>query len=424
NPDQRFVPASNTKMFTTATAFWSLPGLDQPDSAGGTRIRLEGGRVPDVVLEGRGDARLSSAADCTVDCLATLAGAVAAKAKRVHDVIGDDSWFPDERWGPGMSWNNIETKYGTGISALTLDDNEYPGTIAPGAVGGPPRLTAPGFYTIENGATTVASGGRGLRYNRAPNGDTLRVNGTIDAVAKPTEWRLGIDDPARWAAFSLRKLLEARGVTVTGTIGVRHRPLTSADDPAVRKGTPAAHPPEAAALASLTPPPLAEDLRIINKVSQNLHAELMLRRISRVSGSGSIADGQARVQAMLATAGVPRTAFDFADGSGMSNYNRINPRGTVTMLRWIAAQPWGAAWRETLPVGGVDGSLKRLAGTPLDHKLFAKTGTLNASSALSGYIIAKSGRTLTFSLLANDMPEDRSVAKQMDAALQLIAAAN
>ena len=86
NPDGRFVPASNTKLFTTIAAYELLPGLAQPDAASGDAgagcgRRREG--VPDVILEGRGDARLSSAPDCRSDCLATLADAVAARTRRV-----------------------------------------------------------------------------------------------------------------------------------------------------------------------------------------------------------------------------------------------------------------------------------------------------------------------------------------------------
>jgi len=427
NPDQRFIPASNTKMFTTATAFATLSGLDRPDPSGGTGVRLErnDGRIADVVLEGRGDARLSSAPDCTVDCLATLADAVAAKTRVVHDVVGDDSWFPDERWSPGMSWNNIPTRSGTGISALTLDDNELPMTVTPAAPGQTPTLDLPAYYSVDNRAVTMASGATSLGFDRDPNGNVLRLTGTIAIGAKLERLRLGVDDPARYAAWTFRNMLAARGVKVTGAVAVRHRPLMPGDDPARRKGAPPARPPEPAALARLAPPPLAEDLTIINKVSQNLHAELMLRRIARIDGSGSIADGQVAVRRVLAQAGVPRAAFDFSDGSGMSSYNRVAPRGAVILLRWIAAQPWGAAWRATLPIGGVDGTLaKRFGGTPLDRKLFAKTGSLNASSALSGYMIAASGRTLVFSVYANDIPEDGSATKAMDAALELVAAEN
>ena len=148
-------------------------------------------------------------------------------------------------------------------------------------------------------------------------------------------------------------------------------------------------------------------------------------RVGLVQGSGSIADGQVQVRAMLDRAGVPRTAYDFSDGSGMSTYNRLAPRGTVAFLKWVSAQPWGAAWRATLPVAGVDGTLaRRFVGTRLQGKLFAKTGSLNATSALSGYMIGKSGRTLLFSIFANDVPDGSSATKVMDSALEAVAEAN
>jgi len=416
-PDQRFIPASNTKMFTTAAAYATLPDMTGPDAIGGAAVRMEG---RDVVLIGNGDARLSSADDCTTDCLGALADAIAAKTKVVGDVIGDDTLFPDERWSPGMSWNNIPTRSGTGISALTLDDNELVVTVAPDG-----KAMLPAYYSVDNRVTVVPGAKSDIGFDRAPNGYVLRLTGTIGTAAKPERLRVGIDDPARYAAWRLGEMLQARGVTVTGKIDVRHRMPSAADDPALRGTAPPARPPVEPVLAKLTPPPLADDVVITNKVSQNLHAELFLRRVGLVNGTGSIADGQVAVRAMLAKAGVARTAFDFSDGSGMSSYNRVAPRAAVGLLRWIAAQPWGVAWRASLPVGGIDGTLaKRFAGTILDKKLFAKTGSLNATSALSGYMIAASGRTLTFSVYANDIPDGTSATKAMDAALVLIAASN
>ena len=409
-PDDRFVPASNTKLFTTAAAFETLASLDQPDAAGGTAVQIEG---RDVVLAGRGDARLSSARDCVSDCLATLADAVRREKRRVRDVVGDGSLFVDQRWSPGMSWNNIPSPYGTGVSALTLDDNEVKLTITPGAVGKAPAIDSLGYFDIDNRLTTVAAGQpSAIETERMPMSRALRLTGTIAADAAPRVLALGIDDPAHYAAWRFAALLRERGVKVTGEVRARHRD-------AFNLGPPRAD------LTRLQAPPLAEDLSHINKVSQNLHAELMLRRIGLSTGVGSIASGQAVVTAMLDRAGVPRWSYDFADGSGMSNYNRVTPRATVGLLRWSATRPWGAAFRGTLPIAGVDGTLKRrFVGTPLAGKLFAKTGSLDKANALGGFMTAASGRTLVFAIYANDMPQSGSATKTIDAALNLIAAEN
>src|SRR3954469_20336422 len=255
DPDGRYVPASATKLFTAAAAFAALPGLDPPDAEGGASVRLEargGGGPPDVVLEGHGDGRLSSAPDCRTDCLAALADAVAASTRRVGDVIGDDRWFGDERWSPGMSWNNIATRSGTAVSALTLDENVMTVTVAPGPAGRPVQVSSPGYFAIDNAAVTLASGSSSLGFDRLPGSRTVRLTGALVAGAAPVALRLGIDDPADYAAWRLKALIEARGVKWRGRIGARHRPASAS--PPTPPPTPA--PP----LARLIPPPLAQDI--------------------------------------------------------------------------------------------------------------------------------------------------------------------
>ena len=415
-PEGRFVPASTTKMFTIAAAFARLPSLDVPDAAGGAALWLEPkrGHPPDLVLEGHGDARLSSAGECVEDCLARLADAVAAAHVRtVGDVIGDDSAFPDQRWSPGMSWNNMSSESGTAVSALTLDDNVVALDVAPTVIGLPPRAAA-GYFEIRNDALTGAAGTKStLEAERLPGSRTLRLTGAVPAGAAAQRLRLGLDDPADYTAWRLKALLEARKVKVTGRVRVRHRPA----------GTAVPVPPVARTLiARLAPPPLALDLADTAKRSQNLHAELFLRRLSP---SGGTAEGLQAVRALLDAAGVPAWQAEFADGSGMSTYNRVSPRGVVTFLRWAGRQPWGAAWRATLPVGGVDGTLRRrFKGGPLDGRIFAKTGTLNQVHALAGYLTARSGRSFAFALYANDVPEGAPAARAIDAALELVANEN
>lgn len=408
DPDNRFVPASNTKIFTTIAAFANLPMTGPDDARTGARIE---GR--DVVLVGAGDARLSSAADCVSDCLSTLAEAVAAKTRVVGDVIGDDSAFPDQRWSPGMGWNNIVTRSGTGISALTLDDNELVLTVR--AEGGRAVVSGSDYYRIDNRVTVGPTSA--ITCDRMPGSEVLRVSGTV-AAGTGERIRVGIDDPAHHAAWKFAKVLRTKGVRVTGGVRVRHRPYRAAEDGAVvERGV------STPMLARTQPEPLGQDVAITNKASQNLHAELLLRRIGAVEGTGSIADGLKKVGAIMTLAGVPRTAWDLADGSGMSTYNRVTPRAMVALLRWAQAQPWGAAWLETLPVAGVDGTLaRRFRGTALAGRLRAKTGSLSGTSALAGTMTAASGQTLTFALYANDVPEGTSATAAMDAALLAVAA--
>ena len=110
----------------------------------------------------------------------------------------------------------------------------------------------------------------------------------------------------------------------------------------------------------------------------------------------------------------------------MSIYNRVTPRMVANFLRWTSQQPWGSAFRETLPIGGADGTLRRrFTNTSLQGRIFAKTGTLNGVTALSGFLQTASGKTLIFSAYANDRPSEAPPAiAALDGALVDIAAAN
>ena len=435
DPDGRYVPASNTKLYTTAAAFWKLglPALQAPDEAGRTSAYVlpHGKGMADVVLIGRGDARLSSAPDCKVDCLAVLADSIASRTRRVHDLIANDIQFADQRWSPGMSWNNIPTDDGTGVSALSIDDNVAVLTVTPPAMAGKgPASAVPAYFSVNNQATAGNDNAAPpLSFERMPGSKSILLKGNIIPGSGPRNLRLGIDDPAEYATWNLARMLRERGVTISGRVG---REIVSASiSPAQIAADAARVTAVATAIASeskpaLVPPPLIEDLTNINKVSQNLYAELLLRRLGQIdSGHGSIESGQKVVTAMLTQAGLKPNQYAFYDGSGMSTYNRVAPRGTVTFLRWTQTQPWGANFTATLPIGGVDGTLKnRFKGTSLEGRIMAKTGTLNATNALAGFLTTKSGKVLTFAAYANDVPDSIRATPVMDKALVLIAESN
>jgi len=439
NPDQRFLPASNTKLFTTAAVFRWQEELDAMRPRLGTFIALEDvgeTGAPTLVLHGRGDPALSDAPDCETRCLATLADAVAGSGlTAIAHVIGDDTWFPDQRWGPGWSWDDLQTAYGTATTALTVNNNTVTLIITPAATEGAPAEVAwaPGdaAYTILNDTVTAPrpqpdtdNAGEpedDLSVVHLPGTATVRVSGHVPPGSGPRRISLGLDDPALAAAARLGALLAARGVTVEGPPQSRHRPpgaapqavLTALDD----GDTP---------LAALAPPAFADALRAVAKDSQNLQAELLLRHLGHLSEDGSAEAGLARVTALLAEAGARPTGYDLFDGSGMSVYNRASPRTIVSLLTYAAAQDWGEDWKATFPIGGTDGSLtRRFRGTLLEGNIFAKTGTLKGTNALSGYMVATSGQTLVFAMFANERPlAVSSATPMMDAALVRIAEGN
>ncbi len=429
--DERFIPASNTKIFVTATAFARLDDLDGR-TLEGTSVWLEpdGDGAPDVVLVGSGDPLLGDGPTCVETCLSELADRVAAQTRQVDDVIGDDRLFPDERWGPGWSWEDLQTSFGTAVSALTVNDNVVLLEVSPGeAAGAPVRAgwrAGDDLLALTNEAVTTDGGETDLRLERPPGSDRVRLYGRMAAGSAAAALRIGIDDPAETAALRFRRLLEQRGVAVGGEVRARHRPLALSDDPDARTDPIERVDEPGVQVGRLVPRPLNLSLKRIGKNSQNLHAELMLRRLGLLDGSGSRADGLAVVGAQLEAAGVPRAAFDLHDGSGMSVYNRVSPRATTDVLRWIMGQSWGEAWRATLPIGGRDGTLaRRFVGTPLEGRIFAKTGSLNGVSALAGFLTAASGQTLIFAFYANDRPSTAGSATEvMDRMLVALAAEN
>jgi D-alanyl-D-alanine carboxypeptidase/D-alanyl-D-alanine-endopeptidase (penicillin-binding protein 4) len=172
--------------------------------------------------------------------------------------------------------------------------------------------------------------------------------------------------------------------------------------------------------------PVAEDIMVTNKVSQNLHAELLLRLLGKVHGTdGSLAQGARVVRQFLVGAGVDDKDFFLYDGSGMSPEDCIAPRALTQLLTYASRQPWGAAWRETLPVAGVDGTLAgRFKASALKGRMWAKTGTSSEVNALSGYLTAASGKTLAFSILVRGRrPGSEAELQAVDRIAEAIAAA-
>jgi D-alanyl-D-alanine carboxypeptidase/D-alanyl-D-alanine-endopeptidase (penicillin-binding protein 4) len=242
----------------------------------------------------------------------------------------------------------------------------------------------------------------------------LTLWGNMPLDDRGADEAVAIEDPADFAAELFRNLLEKRGITVYGRQRTRHTELASLStlsvttSASVRGGdeTPFAppQPNQRLVLATYDSKPLMEDVRVINKVSQNLHAEILLRLLGREKGTaGTVEGGREVIRGFLNRAGVSSDEYMFYDGSGLSRQNLVTPHAVVQLLRYAAVQPWGVSFRDTLPVAGLDGSLSdRFKSGTAQGKVFAKTGSLGGVKTLSGYATTDHGDQVAFSILSNN----------------------
>jgi D-alanyl-D-alanine carboxypeptidase/D-alanyl-D-alanine-endopeptidase (penicillin-binding protein 4) len=412
NADNYFVPASNMKLFTTALALnrlglefrfrTTLEALAEPSADG----KLAG----PLFLVGRGDPNLSNRKfpyslkeefDGEPEkAIAELVDTLAAKGvKEISgDIVGDDSYFPRERYPNGWEIDDMVWEYGAAISAIVVDDNTVQLMLTPGAKPGD-RVeavvtpSAPEF-TVDNQVITSAAGVKAdLTLKREPGSNLVRILGTLPVQSKPRKLALAIQEPALHAAAMLKRLLEDRGIKVGGV----------ARELSLPPGPPAGE--TRVLLAEHLSIPLGQSVKLVNKISQNLHTEMLLRTAARQDGVWATPEDLVNsAQNFYATAGIPAGDVVQTDGSGLSRHDLVTPRALVALLLYAQKQPWFAAYYDSLPVAGIDGTLEdRMKNSTAAGRLHAKTGSVEHVRTRSGYAELPSGRRLVFSFMSNNM---------------------
>ncbi len=418
--DRLFIPASNMKMFTTAAALEKLG----PDYIYHTTVESDAapdaqGRVGDLYLVGRGDPNLGARTfpytyhgpQQPPDAfLQELAGQVKARGVREVEgmLVADDSYFLWEPYPANWAADDLEWGYGAPVTALAFNDNALTLHVKPGAKAGDPAAVSleplADYYQLRNGVETSAIGTEKRIYvERLPGTMHLDVWGHFPVDSDEDTDTVAILNPPQLVAELFRRILEAQGIVVKGEIEVRHTTRLEA----------ASHPesfPQPASrvvLAQHDSPPLREALKVINKESQNLHAEMLLRTLGRVvENYGSLTVGL-EVLNLFATqqVGILFGETDFSDGSGLSREDLVAPHAAVELLLYMAHSPNFQIYFDSLPVSGIDGTLAhRLSTNDMKGKIHAKTGSEEHVNTLSGYMDLPSGKRLAFSIMANNHP--------------------
>lgn len=432
NPEHLFAPASVTKLYSVAAAldaFGADHRFETPVYARG-ETNAEGVLAGDLVLVASGDLILGgrTAADgqvaftnfdhtyangndkgelTTPDPLAglnELAKLVAASGiKRVRgEVLIDERLFEKET-GSGSGPRRV--------TPIVVNDNLVDVTITPGVAGQPASVSwrpQSAAVQVDARVRTVAAGESLSVTVHGESTQGLIVRGTIPAGHKPLVRVFEVPDAASFARSLFIEALGRAGVDVDVSplsVPARESALPPRGDYSRLKQ-----------VARLTSLPLAENAKLVLKVSHNLHASSLPLLVATRHGGRTLGEGLKKQHAFLTRCGLDGDSISFGGGAGGASADFVTPRTTVQLLRAMHSRPDGPAYRRALPILGVDGTLSEAVGpdSPARGKFFAKTGTLYwenllndrvllTSKALAGYGTTGSGRQIAFALFVNNV---------------------
>ena len=408
NVEHSFMPASVTKLFTTAAA------LDQlgPDYRYVTQLYADGPQIShalqgNLVIRGAGDPSTGAPGPNHMDLFNSFADSLLALG--IHEigghVIGDDNAFDDIPLGADWSWDDLVYGYAPQVSGLTFYDAIVEVEVHPTQPGTPGQLSVTpelmDYFIFHNRSVTLPHGQELEEgHAREPNSNHITISSAVPLGHSDPE-ELSVHNPTLYFVHGLRTLLDSRGILVRGK-SVDVDSLSTALDYQ-----------NARVVARHTSAPLSELVATINKESHNLYAEHLLKTLGveypdpeEDSEPGSAAMGVAAAMRTYDAARIDTSRLQLVDGSGLSRKNLVTPAMTMKLLRYMALHP-DTSIRESfltsLAVGGKDGTLEyRFTGNAAGFgRVRAKTGSLGNVSALAGYVMREDGAMLAFVIFAN-----------------------
>lgn len=384
-PDRVVYPASVAKLFTTAAAVRSLDLDKHPQ----TEVRLVGkGQDAELHVVGSGDPTMVLAD------WAKLAQAVhQAGVRKVKRLVVDATVF-DDKQPRGFDEKQTDAAYRAPVGGVMCDASTLSVTVSPAATGQPPRVVvspdAGPAVVIVNEAKTAASGRDTIAVTVRGNGRTTEVvvRGTIALGSKAVgSGKRRVADASWFAAGVFARLLSKAGVAVAG-------------EPVMAKAA------AGQVIASHAQHDWRAIVRVTNKQSHNGYAETLFKQVGLVQGGApSTAEKAAEgVRKALHGLDIHWEGVKILNGSGLYHADQVTARAVVDLLRAMAKDAKGSEFRQSLAVGGVDGTLRaRLKGAGVQGKVFAKTGTLDDVSGLAGYAEGAGGKSYIFAFFFNDL---------------------
>ncbi len=396
NPHLLLMPASNMKVLTTSAALHVLT----PQFRFRTMLVRHGN---DLVLWGDGDPTLGDIElmdKIGWSQLAVFDDWADQLAKRnitsVANVVVDDSIFDTEFLHPRWAKHQFMSS-GAQVGGLNFNTNLIEFLIRERRGGPATWTTRPATsYVHVLSDSCMAGQSNAVILAREPGTNDVQLKGTVE---KACDVSLTIHDPPMYAGTVFTDLLKSRGIQVSGTTlrdGSTRQQYAKAD-PATKA--------QQWQVLCIFETPLPTAINRCNKDSMNLYAEAFCKRLGATVGQGSWQNGTAVVGRFLKELGIPESDFRLDDGSGLSRENATTADAMVRVLMHNYFSSSKSAFLDSLPIGGVDGTLRKRFTGSLRGRVFAKTGFIANVSALSGYLKTRAGDWYAFSILMNDIPD-------------------
>ena len=366
NADKYFMPASNMKSYTVAAAIDSLgPNFRFTTSVyANSKLDSNGTLRGNLIVYGRGDPSFSTNfydGDYYKGIDALADKIVQAGVKRIDGaIIGDETYFNTEPIPYGWEWDDLQWYYGAEISALSINNNSVDLKILPGSEGTSCLVNIAPVnrqYRIVNRCQTTPKGTpRKIRVKKKLDENLVEISGTMPENDRGYNGAITITRPAKLFVELLKQRLVLKGVRVTGAT----RAINRDERNGLRLQTE-----DLMEIAIHQSVPLSLIAQKTMKPSQNLYTELILRALGEERGDRtdlektSAQKGKEMVQALLRKAGAQPESVVQYDGSGLSRHNIITPNSAVKLYSYMYRSRNSAAWKNSLTIGGVDGTLKR-----------------------------------------------------------------
>jgi len=389
--DRYFIPSSNVKLFTTATALKIL-GADYRFAT-----RLMSSNLPDSKGELTNGLWLVASGDPSFSSATSLKSLVTQLKNKGIKQIDGGIWTLTARKGAEISgsweWQDLQEYYAAIASPFTIDENALNWSIRPSQIGKPAifeweNSALAQDWRVENQSITVSKGSNfDLQVTRPFGQKVLIVSKQVPENLEPELGGVAVPNPEANFLNLLRQELTSQGISIS-TVSANSKKLPPTKD-----------------LAITLSPPLSELIATTNKSSNNLYAELLLRalgdRFHEIMPDDSVSAGMLAINKYLQSVNIPVTSVSLVDGSGLSRQNLATPRAIVQLLQTAADD---RDFRKSLAIAGVDGTLtNRFKNTSAQGRIQAKTGTLTGAIALSGYANPQNyGEEVVFSIIINN----------------------